>query len=86
VTDIATRTALSSIFHDDGERIMYVDISSDLPVSTLYSQVEKTLSSLNLGTVKYSVSGQKSSMDTLLSDFRIVIYTYILQLCLFSCF
>jgi len=83
VTDIATRTALSSIFHDDGERIMYVDISSDLPVSTLYSQVEKTLSSLNLGTVKYSVSGQKSSMDTLLSDFRIVIYIAVVLIFMF---
>lgn len=83
VTDIATRTALSSIFHDDGERIMYVDISSDLPVSTLYSRVEKTLSSLNLGTIKYSVSGQKSSMDTLLGDFRIVIYIAVVLIFMF---
>ncbi|MCX7813779.1 MAG: efflux RND transporter permease subunit [Pseudothermotoga sp.] len=73
LANIEKKETLSSISHMNGERVVYVDITgTNLSISKLTRIVEETIEELNL-KVEHELSGQKTSMDTLFSEFRTVI-------------
>lgn len=73
LANVGKRETLSSISHMNGERVVYLDVAeTDLSISKLTKIVEETIKELDL-KVEHELSGQKTSMDTLFSEFRTII-------------
>lgn len=68
------KTTLGSIAHKNGQRVVYVDIvKSPYTVSQLTNFVQKAINESKIDGVNYSLSGQKTSLDLLLKEFKTII-------------
>ncbi len=74
VADLEKKEVLGNVSHKNGERIVYVDVvQSDLSTSQLAEIAAEVLRSINPDGVNYSLSGQKTSVDTLFEQFEIIL-------------
>ncbi len=71
---IDKRATVGSISHKNGERIVYVDITSSAhSISQLTRLVQKAVEELGTQEIDFTLSGQKTSLDVLMKEFKTIL-------------